>query len=132
MLSDGRVLAAGGIDGVSDSINNSAELFDPAVGLWSLTGSMTEPRFGHTATLLEDGRVLVVGGTASLKVLGTSEIYDTISGVWIPTANLNEARYDHTATLLLDGRVLVAGGRTIAGRQTREAEIYDPATDTWN
>lgn len=132
LLSDGRVLAAGGIDGVSDSINNSAELFDPAVGLWSLTGSMTEPRFGHTATLLEDGRVLVVGGTASLKVLGTSEIYDTTSGVWIPTANLNEARYDHTATLLLDGRVLVAGGSTIAGRQTREAEIYDPATDTWN
>jgi hypothetical protein len=134
LLSDGKVLAAGGIDDASDSdfVNSSAELFDPALGLWFLTGSMREPREGHTATLLADGRVLVAGGQAfSRKILGTSEFYDPATGGWIPTASMNTARYDHTATILLDGRVLVAGGRPVMGRPTRETEIYDPSNGTW-
>jgi hypothetical protein len=135
LLSDGRVLAVGGFDGASASgfLNSSSELFDPALGLWSLTGSMNEPRESHTATLLGDGKVLVVGGQAfSGKILATTEIYDPATGDWIPSASLNSAREDHTAILLLDGRVLVAGGRTAAEGWTRRTEIYDPSTGAWS
>ena len=129
LLADGRVLAAGGIDdaSASDFVNDSTELFNPVTGLWSQTGSMKEVRHSHTATLLEDGRVLVVGGeTFSGRHLSTSEIYDPNIGEWTFAANLNYQRAGHTATLLLDGRVLVAGG---AGRSV---EVYEPASDTWS
>ena len=129
LLADGRVLVVGGVNEASDFdfVNDSTELFDPVTGFWSQTGSMKEVRHSHTATLLEDGRVLVVGGRAfSGRFLATSEIYHPLSGVWTSAASLTHSRMDHTATLLLDGRVLVAGG------WTREAEIYDPATDTWS
>ena len=64
LLSDGKVLVVGGIDAGSDSnfVNDTAELFDPSLGLWFETGGMGEPRYRHSATLLGDGRVLVVGG----------------------------------------------------------------------
>ena len=60
LLSDGRVLVAGGFDGAPLA---GSELYDPASGTWALTGSLNIARSHHTATLLNDGRVLVVGGT---------------------------------------------------------------------
>jgi hypothetical protein len=65
LLHDGRVLIAGGSNGDSDTA--SAELYDPAPGLFSSTGSMTAPRGAHTATLLSDGRVLIAGGSPDGK-----------------------------------------------------------------
>ena len=104
---------------------------DPNTGEWSLTGSLHEGRFGHTATLLGDGRVLVTGGLDydfPQRLLKSAELYDPITGTWTQTGEMAVAREWHTATLLPNGKVLVVGG---TGQAIYESEIYDPDTGTW-
>jgi hypothetical protein len=95
---------------------------------------MADARISHTATLLADGRVLVVGGRDSVKgVLNSAEIYDPRTNRFSRTGSLAHGRYKHTAALLPDGRVLVAGGsddRDWNGT-TSSAEIYDPRSGRW-
>jgi N-acetylneuraminic acid mutarotase len=108
---------------------------------WSSTGGMQTPRFGHTATPLSDGKVLVAGGIGNQSPitempLASSEIYDPVAGTWTATGSLNAARSGQTATLLPNGKVLVAGGNDFAngvggGSTLASAEIYDPATRSW-
>ncbi|NNB88073.1 Kelch repeat-containing protein [Corallococcus exiguus] len=103
------------------------------VGQWAPTGPMGGgPRWGHTATLLPDDRVLIAGGSAQKRsfYLGTTELYDPVTNTWTPGAPMNVRRLFHSATLLLDGRVLVAGGEGFEFYSAR-AELYDPATNTW-
>jgi Kelch motif len=121
LLQDGRVLVAGGQsnDCCSNDGRGSAEIYDPVSGVWSATGSLRVPRTGHTATLLLDGRVLVIGVP--------SELYDPGTGSWTLTGSLSFARDGSTATLLKSGKVLVAGGSN-----SNSAEIYDPATGKWH
>ena len=69
------------------------------------TGPMSVGRFGHTATLLPNGKVLVAGG-----YIASAELYDPASGTWTNTGSMSTARAGHTATLLPNGKVLVAGG----------------------
>jgi N-acetylneuraminic acid mutarotase len=127
LLRNGKVLVAGGYSaGPNPGVLSSAELYDPATETWSDTGSLLAPRVSHTATLLPDGRVLVVGdGNVS------AEVYDPTSGTWSATGNLNFPRILHTATLLQNGKVLVAGGWDGAS-VLKSAEVYDPATGAWS
>jgi hypothetical protein len=122
LLSDGKVLFAGGqvLGSQGYTETASAQIYDPKTGTFSVTGSMGTARLGHTATLLKDGRVLVIGGQdESLNALLSAEIYDPQSSTFSPTGSIvdlpkNAAGWDsgvlwaHTATLLSDGRVLIA------------------------
>ncbi|MFZ0916796.1 MAG: kelch repeat-containing protein, partial [Candidatus Udaeobacter sp.] len=88
------------------------------------TGSLTTARYGHTATLLPKGQVLVAGGEGTSGYLSSAELYDPASGTWTATGSLNTAREFHKATLLPNGKVLVAGG-VDNGSFLRSAELYD-------
>jgi hypothetical protein len=138
LLPNGEVLVAGGFGDTSDcqgvdvQAQNTAELYDPDKGSFSITGNMSFPRGGHTATLLTDGRVLVAGGGdqgAGGKGSATPELYDPNTGVFTQTGSMAVARFRHTATLMKDGKVLVVGGVPLdSSIPTSTAELYDPAT----
>jgi Bacterial Ig-like domain (group 2)/Kelch motif/Galactose oxidase, central domain len=134
LLSNGTVLVAGGgnADQSSPALT-SAEIYNPATGAWTVTGSMSTARQDHTATLLPNGTVLVAGGVYyyGLAPLASAEIYNPATGAWTVTGSMSTARWLHTATLLPNGTVLVAGGDTRFGNPVNSPEIYDPATGTW-
>ena len=127
LLPNGQVLVAGGFGG---NYLASAELYDPATGLWTATGSMAAARFCHTVTLLPNGQVLVAGGFNDASgALASAELYDPATGLWTATGSMATKRDGHTATLLPNGQVLVAGGYN--GVFLASAELYDPATGLW-
>lgn len=129
LLSNGKVLAAGGYDGLA-----SAELYDPAgnsgAGAWAGTGSLNTGRRLHTATLLPSGKVLVTGGSSGGPLYSSAELFDPTgnsgAGSWTTTANMSVSRDRHTATLLPNGKVLVVGGGNGSGQRS-SAELFDPA-----
>ena len=123
------MLVAGGRIQSCDS-QTGAEVYDPQTGKWKPVAPMNNARFKHTATLLPDGKVLVVGGMQSGDIAASStEVYDPLANTWTVVDALSTARSHHTATLLPTGKVLVAGGYN--GSILDSAELYDPAADTW-
>src|SRR5829696_1840801 len=102
-----------------------------AAGPWADAASLSAGRYDHTATRLENGKVLVMGGAASTW-LAAPELYDPSAGTWTATGGLTSAsaRQQHTATLLGNGKVLIAGGYNSGSLNT--TRIYDPATDVWS
>lgn len=112
--------------------------FTPAgSGLWREVGALNVARSGHSATLLPDGRVLVVGGRKdrdSSLPLASAEMFDPLSERWTPTAPLPAGRTNHAAALLRDGRVLVVGGTgdTYGSPALRTALLYDPKANRWS
>ncbi len=129
LLPSGKVLVAGGRKDSSTNIgicSSSSEIYDPDTGTWTVTGALSTPRYGHTATLLPSGKVLVAGGVCGAALVG-AELYDPNSGTWTSTGALLVPRFDHTATLLPSGKVLVAGGWDT----NASVELYDPSTMTW-
>ena len=96
-------------------------------GTWSATASMASARSAASAVLLQDGRVLITGGTDASGPLASAELY---SGSFSPAGSMLLARSNHASVTLNDGSVLVLGGSTAFG-PTNETEIYNPSTDTW-
>jgi hypothetical protein len=139
LLSNGKVLVAGGEDAGSNAFS-SAELYDPATGMFTpTTHNMTVARAGHTATLLNNGKVLITGGAtdATEAAAATAELYDPSTDTFTATSGpMTAARVEHTATLLQSGKVLIAGGDVIFfnGIQNtgimslNTAETFDPST----
>ncbi|MEU6994716.1 DUF6603 domain-containing protein [Streptomyces sp. NPDC046465] len=147
-LRDGRVLVVGGAlptGGTGGTGGDAAlaycELYDPASGAWTPTGSLHTARKGHQATLLPDGRVLVTGGEAAVaadgtfgpRALASAELFDPAAGTWTPAAALPSGRARHRALLTRAGDVLVIGGTTGPGFTAgfRSVLAYDPAAGTW-
>jgi hypothetical protein len=134
LLPNGKVLIACGYGTFGAQFSNplsSAELYDPATGTWSSTGNLNTTHGGEefTTTLLQNGKVLVVGGSPGGGALSSAELYDPATGTWNPTGNLITGRLYHAGTLLANGEVLVVGGEN--GGLLSSAELYNPATGTW-
>jgi hypothetical protein len=142
LLDDGRVLITGGdlFTGTAPP-KSTAELFDPSTGTFTPTGDMVMAQIGGTATLLNNGKVLIAGGTTSVccrvnsppPAAATSELYDPSTGTFTLTGQF-QSKGDgffvtggpnvSAATLLPDGRVLFAG--------EPDSELYDPVTGTFS
>jgi Galactose oxidase, central domain len=126
MLPGGKILIVGGVDtafaasiplagAAAPWILPSSEVFDGSVGMFLTGPKMTASRDKATATLLTNGRVLIVGGG-----LSSTELYDPSPNKFVVTGEMAESRYGQTATLLADGEVLIAGGGP------KQTELYDP------
>lgn len=101
-----------------------------APNAWYGRMPMSTPRNRHTATLLQNGKVLVVGGFSGSTHLASAELFDPSTNSWSGAGALAAGRKGHSATLLNDGRVLVAGGDD--GNTLRSSQVYDPGTNTWS
>jgi uncharacterized repeat protein (TIGR01451 family) len=141
LLSDGRVLVAGGLGSTSPFPSlSSAEIYDPATGTWSATGSMATQRFGSVVpflTRLSDGRVMAAAGSSGNGFSSSpngpqAEIFNPVSGTWSATGSLSVGRAGGTFSLLDDGSVLAAGGSDATPAIHSSAEMWDSATETWS
>jgi hypothetical protein len=136
LLPNGKVLVAGGEEVTGSGFSvvlSSAELYDPASGLFARTGSMATGRELHTATPMNNGKVLIAGGEdAKGYAVTRAEVYDPAATSFIPTGSMGVGRYGHTATALPSGEVLIAGGERIDEDgfdiALSSAEIYNPST----
>lgn len=109
------------------SVSASATVNVGTLGAFLTTGDMATPRWGHTATLLPNGKVLVTGGVLEHGTppgygtgLSSAELYDPKTGTFTPTGSTNSIWSNPVATSFSNGKVLITG--------TQLAEVYDPAT----
>ena len=136
LLPNGQVLVAGGrwCPNAPPATCNftfrtaTAELYNPATGTWTPTGSMNEARHTTASVLLPDGRVLVPAGFTNAGNGFNGDIYNVATGTWTLTSNMNFARARQGAMLLQDGRVMVVGGFPA----TQTTEVYNPAINDWD
>jgi len=130
LLVNGQLLIAGGYSTtLQGSDLASAELYDPVAGTFTATGSMITARGNHTATLLNNGQVLIAGGglVGQAVYFASAELYDPTLGSFGSTGNMTTARVSPTATLLTNGQILVAGGSNGSG-VVSTAEQYGPSS----
>ena len=121
----GQVLIAGGLERSGQALASS-ELYDPATRSFSPAGNMPSKSFGHTATLLGNGKVVVFGGGNS-----SVQLFDPATRNWSSGGSLSSNRSWHTATVLADGRVMVIGGADNAGKTLDTTILYNPANGTY-
>ncbi len=136
-LLDDTVLIAGGKSAIASLV--SAEVYNPATGLFHTIASLNKGRALHTANLLSSGKVVLIGGAvAGGDETATAELYDPATGTFTYTGSLMLKRKRHTGTLLPDGTVLATGGNYLknsdggTGRETNTAEVYNPVTGTFS
>lgn len=146
LLPDGRVLVSGGTTHESVGDQNrfvalaSAEVYEPSKNRWISIAPMNDARNGHTATLLGDGTVLVVGGAREQRLnLATVECFNPVEHTWKQEHPLDVARWLHTAVRTSAGDVIVAGGRSNASQQGKgpgvsvaDVERFDVKTRAWS
>lgn len=131
LLKDGNVLITGGHKGRRTAIEiyNSAEIYEPQKGAFSPVSNLTVKRHKHGAVLLDTGRVLIIGGSDERDSKGAYtnvEVYDPKTKEFTKFGEMKLARYklQGTTVLLKNGKILIAGG-------SNQAEIYDPATNSF-
>ncbi len=140
-LADGRILVTGGrqspVGAPTETVSSKAEIFDPATGVWTETGSMGEMRFLHSAGLLKSGRVVVAGGHCpgghvsppmpTACTSATAEVFNPQTGMWSSTGSMSRPRVEGASQMLADGTFLMAGGGMSA-----TAETYNPTSGMWS
>jgi N-acetylneuraminic acid mutarotase len=148
LLTNGNVLVTGGTvaDTASGTGGNqtirpdaTAEVYNVAANKWTKTaGGMSTPRFEHTATALDDGRVLITGGqgpptNGSSAALATTELYDPAVDSFRKSNDMGDARFNHTAVKLPDRTVMVVGGAggTNGDTSLSTAEVFNPGDGSW-
>lgn len=142
LLSDGRVLVTGGVSSTGGpgqpDVTRTAEIYHPNTNTWQPAAPMRQARYNHSASLLPDGRVLVVGGFVPGPfhvATRSAEIYDPLLDEWHMLAPMPTARAVHAAAVLKDGSVLVAGGVVNPPNElhaTDASELYHPSTGAWH
>lgn len=140
-LKDGRILVGGGF---RDSANVSTgkhikltacEIYDPITEKWIRAASINIARYNHTATLLEDGKVMVAGGFGNSLELRSSEIYNPIDNTWIVCDSLNEPRSQASSILLPNGNVFISGGGSLGVNiipWKKSGEVFDVIGKKWS
>ena len=114
--------------GAATAFGTTADPPPPNVYSFLRTGNLGTARYGHTATLLANGKVLVAGGQGASSALNSAELYDPATGTFAYTGSMSAARVNHTATALPNGKVLITGGSI----SSVVSELYDPVTGTFS
>jgi N-acetylneuraminic acid mutarotase len=122
-LQNGKVLVVG-----NATTSGNCEIFDPATGLFTPTGAMSEAKTNFRAVLLPSGKVLVTGGVQFAAASSRVELYDPSAGTWSQLTPLRTGRIKHTMTVLQDGRILLAGGQIT----DTPANFYAPLFTGWD
>lgn len=122
-------LTVNGVKAVFGGRGDATEL-EISVNQWAPASNLLKERHGHTATLLNNGKVLVAGGKVLDEFQNSAEIYDPATDKWTQTGYLHLERAQHTAALLPDGKVLVVGSFSPNG-VLHQCEIFDPSTGIW-
>ena len=145
LLHNGQVLVVGGTNptlNINAPQLASVEIYDPASGQWWNETAISGSRENHTATLLANGHVLVVGGYYSTSFQrqtsrSDAQVFDPILHQWSSVTAMPQARDSHTATYMATGQILVAGGyeRTSAKITTvtllNSSAVYNPTSGQW-
>ena len=139
LLSNGMLLTMGGCisNDCLSSTTRSAEIYNPASGTWTVTGSMRTARAEFVAVLLPSKKVLVAGGCTSfnsngcIAVTTAAELYNPATGTWTSTGAMRAARMAMTGTVLMNGKALIAGGQTAASDALGSSELYNPAAGSF-
>jgi N-acetylneuraminic acid mutarotase len=134
-LADGNIMVAGGgyIDSSTgeDYILDNVEIYDVDKENWEIVASVNTKRMQHTATLLQDGRILVAGGFTKSLQTNKCEIYNPSINTWTTIESMNEERSYHAAILLTNGNVFVSGGNPIYP-WLKSCEVYNVSENMWS